>query len=208
MAIQAPSHLEGVDPLGDSHFVLDLSVALLALHSTADVPLVAEVHKVGEVVDLLPWDRLTGVVILDELHELWPVLGADALVAVHARARFGNTCMDASARAGVAVLTCDLQCAGMELVGVGDGLFQIFRALHFTESDLPLKGWDQCVGLQWEQLVLGRVVATWASWNHISDVKGRSFFLGGLVCVALRADQPEGQTGCRECNKAQRREDL
>ncbi len=40
VTVQAPSHLEGVDPLGDSHVVLNLAVALLALDAAADVALV------------------------------------------------------------------------------------------------------------------------------------------------------------------------
>src|SRR6185436_3526292 len=58
VAVQAPTHLERVDPTVDGHDVLDLAVALLAAHAALHVALVREVDEVGKVVDLHPGDGL------------------------------------------------------------------------------------------------------------------------------------------------------
>ena len=83
MAVQAPPHLEGVDPVRDRHFILNFAVALLAAHAAAHVAFVAEVHEVGKVVDLLPRNRLARSVVLFQLFEFGAVIGWDDLCLLY-----------------------------------------------------------------------------------------------------------------------------
>ena len=77
MALQAPAHGQLADPLGHSHVVLDFSVTFLTGNPAADMTLVTEVDKVGQVVDLNPGNNLVALVIIDQLLQLWTISCVD-----------------------------------------------------------------------------------------------------------------------------------
>ena len=72
VAVETPTHLEGVDPLGHCHLLGHVAVALSALNTAANVALVTEVDEVREIVNLLPRDGLARLVEGRELLELRP----------------------------------------------------------------------------------------------------------------------------------------
>jgi hypothetical protein len=128
-------------------------MALLALHSCRDMPLVSEVHKVGEVVNLSPGDRLTALDETGQLLQFWtrpivlptPIEGyalglcgnhdrivvigdAIVVVAVATSSRAGHASMPGTASIEVTILALDPQFTCMKLVRIGDRLLQRLRS--------------------------------------------------------------------------------
>ena len=114
MTIHAAFHVENASLANSLHF-FNLSVAGLASYIGRYVSLVSEIHKIRQIVDLDPGDRLFRFPVADQLLDL-RLLSADVLVAAHAKLHGRHTRDNRFARIDVTVEAVDLEVARMSLV--------------------------------------------------------------------------------------------
>lgn len=114
MTIHAAFHVENASLANSLHF-FNLSVAGLTSYIGRYVSLVSEIHKIRQIVDLDPGDRLFRFPVADKLLNL-RLLSTDVLVAAHAKLHGRYTCDNRFARIDVTIEAVDLEVAGMNLV--------------------------------------------------------------------------------------------
>src|SRR3989442_1348936 len=106
----------------DPHELLDLTVARLAGEAGPDVPPMLEVDELRHLVDAHPRDRLLALPVALELLDFRVSGGGDDLVAAHAALYRRQPRVLRPPRVGVAVLTADLEGAGVDQVAEEDRL--------------------------------------------------------------------------------------
>jgi hypothetical protein len=120
MAIYAALHsMNG--PLADSGHLFHLSMTSHTRHLCRNVPLMAEVNKVWQIIDFNPGDSLSLFPVTNKLLDL-RIVFADVLVASHTKLHGWHACNDRPARVNMAVEAIDFVVARMKLVTEVDWL--------------------------------------------------------------------------------------
>src|SRR5438876_10677045 len=145
----------------DPHELLDLAVARLAGEAGPDVPPMLEVDELRHLVDAHPGDRLPALPVALELLDFRVADGGDDLVAAHAALRRRQPRVLRPPRVYVAVLTADLEGAGMDQVAEEDRLDGRARRIDRPREDLarlrPRPGERPDVGQEVGDLLLAEV---------------------------------------------------
>jgi hypothetical protein len=147
MAVNAPSHVEGIFPPRNRHFS-KLSVTRRATYPFADMNAVVEVDKVGKAVDAVPQDRFPS-----------PVTGPDRLqhgsvrpklrVAGHAGVRRRNARIPRILHRRVAIAAVDPKLGCMVLMAKGNRLWKWtldvreVRRLVYLPTDVADQAYDE-----------------------------------------------------------------
>ena len=90
-------------------------MAGLASHVGRYVPLMAEVNKIRQIIDLDPWDRLSRIPVTDKLLDLW-LLFRDVLMTADAKLHGRYTRDDRFTRIGMTIGAVDFVVACVDLV--------------------------------------------------------------------------------------------
>lgn len=115
--------LHGVNgSLADSVHLFHLSMASRTRHFCRNVALVTKIDKVGQIVDLDPFDSTSRLPVLAEFLDLRLVF-PDIFMTAHALLHGRDSRHNRPARIDMAVEAINLIVAGMELVTESDGLY-------------------------------------------------------------------------------------
>ncbi len=114
VTIHAAFHVENTSPANSFH-LLNRPVASLASYIGRYMPLVSEIHKIRQIVDLGPCDRLFRLPVADKLLDL-RFFFTDSFMAAHAKLHGRYTCDNGFARIDVTIGAVDFIVACMDLV--------------------------------------------------------------------------------------------
>jgi hypothetical protein len=148
VALDTPTHLQGLGHLLDDLDLFDHSVTFLALQGSgisSHVSHMGESDMVGDLVDADPRNGLSPIPVVPELvHLLGIVPPLDDEVTSHTGGDRRNACVHRTFRREVAVLAVDLEIACVGVVRERDGMDR--RREGSRRRTLPLLGLDEGQG--------------------------------------------------------------
>ena len=127
MTAHTPAHREWVAAASDCHRLhITMTIATNLLHwlallkiKTLNMALVMKTHEIGQVMHLLPGNRLLRFPIFEQFLDAWRFpYRLDALMAADALLRWRDTCRHTAARIRVAIHAIDLHAALSSVTGV------------------------------------------------------------------------------------------